>query len=178
MSNAPSPRPKRRVRYAGRLARRFPSLFRLLLRLYRRFQGRFTAGVVGVLVDDAGRVLLVEHVFHAKSPWGLPGGWVGRNEVPATALEREFLEETGLVVKTLYPLQVWSGEYWRNHLDMAFAVVLAEPFPEAPLTLSAELLSYCWATPDELPPLLPSHFHVIQLALDYRNGRNRPDAVK
>ena len=41
-----------------------------------------------------GQVLLVEHVFHPYAPWGLPGGWIDRNESPSqTAVIRELQEE-------------------------------------------------------------------------------------
>ena len=42
-------------------------------------------GAVAAIFDDAGRVLLVEHVFRTDYPWGLPGGWVSRGEPPSAA---------------------------------------------------------------------------------------------
>ena len=114
-------------------------------------QGRNTAGVTGVLLDDENRVLLVEHVFHARRPWGLPGGWLGRNEEPARAIAREFREETGLVVEVVRPLLVAQGRRWKAHLDIAFLLRAENPMP--PLELSYELSDYGWFALDDLPPV-------------------------
>lgn len=51
--------------------------------------------VKGVLVNDD-RVLLA---MNERSEWELPGGHMERGEGPVETLEREVLEETGLVVR-------------------------------------------------------------------------------
>jgi 8-oxo-dGTP pyrophosphatase MutT (NUDIX family) len=51
-------------------------------------------GAAGLVVDAAGRVLLVRHSY--KSGWSLPLGGVERGEPPATAVLRELNEEVGL----------------------------------------------------------------------------------
>ena len=56
-------------------------------------------GVLAVLVDAEGRVLVANHVLRAAKPWGLPGGFVERGEHPAIALARELREELGLDVE-------------------------------------------------------------------------------
>jgi ADP-ribose pyrophosphatase YjhB (NUDIX family) len=57
-------------------------------------------GVGGVVHDAAGRLLVVRR---ANPPlpgtWSIPGGKVEPGEDDATAVERELLEETGLVVR-------------------------------------------------------------------------------
>ncbi|MEV6526397.1 NUDIX domain-containing protein [Longispora sp. NPDC051575] len=55
----------------------------------------------GVCRDDAGRVLLVQSspTSGSSGSWNLPGGGLDHGEDPAVAVAREFLEETGLVVK-------------------------------------------------------------------------------
>ncbi len=55
---------------------------------------RVGAGVV--LVDDAGRVLLVEPTY--KPGWEVPGGMVEANESPRAGAARECLEELGVAV--------------------------------------------------------------------------------
>jgi 8-oxo-dGTP pyrophosphatase MutT (NUDIX family) len=68
------------------------------------FIPRQHVGVVGALFNETGQVLLVEHVFRPYFPWGLPGGWIGRGEDPARAVEREYQEELDLQIEVGTPL--------------------------------------------------------------------------
>jgi 8-oxo-dGTP pyrophosphatase MutT (NUDIX family) len=159
------------MRWITRVVRRFPWLAAWTQHIYRLGQGRFTSGAIGILLDEHERVLLVEHVFHSKHPWGLPGGWVERGETPARTAEREFLEETGIEVRVIYPIRVWPSPYWRSHIDVAFAVEVVEPLTENSIQLSGELINYQWAGLDELPSVLAEHRQVIELAVTYRRQR-------
>lgn len=141
---------------------RWPRIGIVAQHVYRRFQPRFTVGAVGILISNDQKVLLVEHVFHAVHPWGLPGGWVDDNELPQRAVEREFLEETGLAVECADTLAIWSSTYWHNHLDLAFLVKLIGDLP-LKLTLSSELLNYQWAHRTDLPPVMAEHRQAIEL---------------
>ncbi len=59
--------------------------------------GYFT--VCGI-VEIEGKILLVRHTYgNAKDRILVPGGYVEENELPNVAVEREVLEETGVVVK-------------------------------------------------------------------------------
>lgn len=58
----------------------------------------FLLGVVGVIRDEQARLLLFHHPYR-RTPWGLPGGWMQRDESPLAALEREVREESGLTVR-------------------------------------------------------------------------------
>ena len=52
------------------------------------------------IVEIEGKVLLVRHNYgNAKDRILLPGGFVQENELPTVAVEREILEETGVIVK-------------------------------------------------------------------------------
>jgi 8-oxo-dGTP diphosphatase len=156
---------KRWPRRLALLLRRFPWSGRLVQRAYRLWQPRFSVGVVGVLLDaTAERVFLVEHVFHARKPWGLPGGWIARGEDPAQTAEREFYEETGLRVRAVRPLIVQRTSELYAHIDVVYLCVLdGEP---QTIRLSNELLSYRWTPVDGLPPLVAFHDLAIRTALE------------
>ena len=52
------------------------------------------------IVEIEGKVLLVRHTYgNAKDRILLPGGFVHENELPTVAIEREILEETGVIAK-------------------------------------------------------------------------------
>ena len=73
--------------------------------------GFFT--VCGIVEID-GKVLLVRHTYgSAKNRILCPGGYVEENELPTQAIEREFLEETGVVVrvKSLLSMQFKSNQW-------------------------------------------------------------------
>jgi len=171
------PRDRRTLRWLAGTLRRMPWSGTLLQRTVRLIQPRYTVGVVGVLLDDAHeRVFLVEHVFHTVRPWGLPGGWIGRREDPARAVEREFMEETGLRVRATRPLVVELGTSWRTTLDLVFQCELdgdAEP-----VRLCHELLDYRWVPLDDLPPLFDIQVRALRAALaDGIGGMEDPARV-
>lgn len=145
----------------ARLARRMPILARLAQVLVSWLQTRFTAGVVGVIANDRGEILVVEHVFHPQNPWGLPGGWLGRNEGPIAALERELKEELGLAVDNMMPLIIESGYFTRSHLDIAYFCRAIGDVQG----LSNELLNYRWNHPSSLPKMPPFHNAAVQAAI-------------
>src|SRR5687767_7763004 len=140
--------------------KRFPFLAVIIRKIMRAFQGRYTAGVVGVVLNQQGEVLVVEHVFHPDCPWGLPGGWLGWRESPAGGVQRELKEETGLDIEIIKPLLVELG-YSNTHLDIAF-LCTAE---NESVSLSSELLSHRWVHPDQMPSLLSFHRRSIAAAL-------------
>jgi len=132
-------------------------------RVWRFFRPKFSAGAVGVIFDSEGRLLIVEHVFHPRTPWGLPGGWVDRHEDPSETLIREMHEELQLAIEVGPVLLV--ERRLGNHLDLAY-ICHAQ---SAVGRLSSELLDFCWINPLELPPqMIPFHRKAIQWALAIR----------
>ena len=143
------------------LWQRAPWLLAFLISILRLTRARFTAGVVGVVCNADGAILVVEHVFHAPETWGLPGGWMGRREAPRDALRRELHEELGLIVSVLEPVHISQGRD-TGHLDMAFLCRAQNDVQY----LSGELMDYRWVDPEALPPLPPFHRAAVDAAHD------------
>lgn len=139
--------------------RRFPYLLIIPYYVYRFFHTKFSVGVVGVVFNESGEVLLVEHVFHPRIPWGLPGGWLDHNEDPAQGVVRELTEELGMTVEIQQVIRVEKTQY--NHLDMAFLCRMTGEIA----VLSSELLDYQWYNPANLPRLNTFHQKVIHQAV-------------
>lgn len=71
----------------------------------------------GVILRDQ-RVCLVRRAIEPRlGDWSLPAGFIEHGESAAECVERELLEETGLMVKTESVLGVYSGfDDPRNHV--------------------------------------------------------------
>lgn len=161
--------------HVSRLIQRNAWLAKAISGLYRFTRPRYTAGVVGVLFDAQGRVLLVEHVFHAPHAWGLPGGWMNRNEDPSVSLVREFQEELALEVQVVQPVIVKRSSYFGAHLDIGYLVTCATS-TEA-INLSYELNAYAWYDVANLPRLVRFHYQTLMAAWEVQaNLASAPSA--
>lgn len=147
-------------RGVAQTVRRAPWLALAARSVWRLRQAKYSAGVVGVVFNEAGEVLLVEHVFHPYNPWGLPGGWVDNREDPARTIEREMLEELQLTVE-VGPVLLVKVDYG-NHIDLSY---LCRPRGGIG-KLSNELLGYRWVSPHNLPQLHSFHQRAITRALE------------
>lgn len=67
-----------------------------LFQSWFRLSRPMTLGVRALVVDEAGRILLVKHTY--TPGWYLPGGGVERSETCETALRRELVEEGGVAL--------------------------------------------------------------------------------
>ena len=96
--------------------------------------------------------------------WCLPGGRVDSGESVAEAAIREALEETGLHVKLVALVGVYSRPNWRARGDHV-VLFLAEPIG-GELSLSNETADIGYFAPNNLPsPLLSWHHQRIADAL-------------
>jgi 8-oxo-dGTP diphosphatase len=140
---------------------------RIAQKLWRSTRPKFTVGVVGVVFNAEQQVLLVEHVFHPQRPWGLPGGWVDAHESPSHAATREIQEEVQLTVEIHSLISVDPFEDIQ-HLDMAY---LCNPTHGTQVgKLSPELLSYQWASLDQLPAINAFHRRAIEQGYKMMHG--------
>jgi ADP-ribose pyrophosphatase YjhB (NUDIX family) len=60
---------------------------------------RYQVPAGAIILNAQGQLMLCEHTYRRKYPWGLPGGDIKFGEDPAAAVRRELQEETGLSVQ-------------------------------------------------------------------------------
>jgi 8-oxo-dGTP diphosphatase len=142
------------------------TIWKGLPRLARRHlaplgQGRFTVTVAAMIFDEEGRILLLDHVFRSDGGWGVPGGFMKKDEQPETALRREVKEEIGIEVEAVELLFVRSLRKPRQ-LEIYFrARAIGHPEP-----CSFEIKSAAWFAIEDLPPeLSKDQRRLIQRAL-------------
>lgn len=74
-------------------------MHRLRTRLFQswfRLSRPMTLGVRGLVINESGQVLLVQHTY--TPGWFLPGGGIEKGEPAILSLERELVEEAGIVM--------------------------------------------------------------------------------
>ena len=106
-----------------------------------------SVGVLGLVVDEDGSVLLVEQTY--RSGWYLPGGGVRRKEPLDEALRRELREEVG--VEPTAPPRL-HGVYWNfaERKSDYVAVFVVEHWQRRPAD-SIEIERDAFFAPGELP---------------------------
>jgi ADP-ribose pyrophosphatase YjhB (NUDIX family) len=130
------------VKVFGKIWKRMPGRARRWL--IRRAEATFTISVAGIVTDDAGEVLLLEHVLRPGPGWGLPGGFINANEQPDEGLRREIREETGLELSNIELVRVRTLD---RHVEIVFT---ARGIGEARVN-SSEITALGWFAVDEMP---------------------------
>lgn len=113
---------------------------------------RQRVGVALVALNSANELFMLRHVFHPYFEWGLPGGWLKKNEAPEAGILRELREETGLTA-VLGPAVSVTHDTQPPHIGIAYVGRLAE----GSVTLSHEIIEARWFALDNLPRPLTRH---------------------
>ena len=128
------------------------------------------AAVGGLIVNESGELLLVRRARQpGKGLWGLPGGFVDRDETVEEALRREVIEETALQISEPDLLVTYPNEY--NYkgfvsavIDLFYVCRAAEPIT---IELAREELDqFVWTIPDDAlldQMAFPSNRRAIEL---------------
>jgi ADP-ribose pyrophosphatase YjhB (NUDIX family) len=95
-------------------------------------------------LNEKKEVLLLNHVLRPSSGWGIPGGFIDKDEQADDAVRREIREEIGIEISRL---QLYTIRTIGSHLEILF---FAEPVGE-PKVCSAEIIGLEWYAADELP---------------------------
>ncbi|MEP6925971.1 MAG: NUDIX domain-containing protein [Pyrinomonadaceae bacterium] len=111
----------------------------------RATQPSFTVSAAVVVIDDVGRVLLLNHILRPASGWGVPGGFLNVNEQPPETALREVFEETGLKVTIL---EMFRVQTINRHVEFWF---VGRASGEAAVK-SREILEAKWFRFSEMPP--------------------------
>jgi ADP-ribose pyrophosphatase YjhB (NUDIX family) len=135
-------------RLLGGLWRALPGSFRRFF--IRRVQTTFTVSAAAVVVNPAGKILILHHILRPKTGWGLPGGFIDAFEQPSEAIARELKEETGIDIDNVRMLFIRT---LGRHIEILFAATATEEGE----VLSSEIDHLGWYAPDEIPERLSAH---------------------
>lgn len=112
-----------------------------------------SVSVVGVVIDDQGRALLIQ--CRDNGHWEAPGGILERDEDIESGLIREVREETGLEVEPI----ALTGVY-KNMPRGVIALVFRCRMVAGTLTETDEARAFRWVTADEVRNLASEAFAI------------------
>lgn len=125
-------------------------------------------GAAAVILDEAGKVLLVKHAY-GRLNWELPGGHAEQGESIVATVIREVTEETGLTVVA----ESLGGIYFDDQLDLHFFVFRCTRTSDAaPVPHSPEIAACAFWSPEALPR--PMHDLTIRRIQDALIGEAGP----
>jgi ADP-ribose pyrophosphatase YjhB (NUDIX family) len=125
---------------------------------------------VGVLIQDAGRLLLIKRGnVPERGKWSVPAGFVDGGEDPARAAEREVLEETGLQAQVTSLLDVYARSRATDGADILIVYLARVVGGQLAPADDAEAAGYF--DPDRLPELAFDSTATIIAAWRARAGR-------
>ena len=130
-----------------RIWRSFPSWVHVLATWMVR--PKFLLGVSAIIFDKDGRILLFRHTYRIFE-WGLPGGGLEYGEEPNLAIEREFLEETGIKIKAEKLISVDVSKEFRRHVSLVYLCKILK----GEFSPSIEIAEMKFFDLDKLPKML------------------------
>ncbi|UOF91627.1 NUDIX hydrolase [Fodinisporobacter ferrooxydans] len=130
--------------------------------IVRLLSAKHTVGVVGVVWNEKGEVLLLHHTY--DEPIRLPGGHMEYGEAPFATIRRELLEEANCSIEPLHILGIES--LTRAKFDI---FIHCKRIKELPFAVNEEVVAREWYTTDKLKEIdeLPSlHYQYILKSQD------------
>jgi len=124
----------------------------------------FTIGVFGIIRDEQNRVLLC--LRNDGDFWNLPGGGLEKGESPWQGVIREVKEETGLDVKVLRLIGIYSKPE-KDDIVFSFECKIVG----GKITLNDEAKNIQWFSFPEIPKnTFPKHIERIEDLLKKEGG--------
>ena len=131
-------------------------------------------GSAVIITDPQGRILLQQRDYPVGA-WCLPGGLMELGESTEETAVREVWEETGLKVRDLHLLGVYSGgEYLCRAANgdewyVVTTTYYTDSFEGEPKVHDRESVALQWFAPSEMPDrLVKTHQKMVR---DYTNSR-------
>ena len=126
----------------------------------RLVRPKFRAAVAALIFNEQGQILLFKHTYR-KFEWGLPAGGLEYREQPIDAIQREFLEETGMRIQVQRLLTAVSARE-DHHISMIYLCkIVSGVFKE-----SNEISEMRYFPVNELPAMmLTAEKELIQWAV-------------
>ncbi|HLL71269.1 MAG TPA: NUDIX hydrolase [Pyrinomonadaceae bacterium] len=112
---------------------------------------RFLVTVGAVVLDERGRVMLLNHEFRTGSGWGIPGGFIESGEQPLEALRRELHEEVGVELDAPQLFHVRTLDKTQQ-VEIHFRCRVRAGVRATPQSM--EINGVGWFDADKLPPEL------------------------
>lgn len=135
------------------------------LAIMRIFQDQFLIGVTGIIFNEKKEVLLFKHTYR-QTEWSLPGGYIKSKEHPFESLEREILEESGLVVSVEDQLKLRTDRS-SSRLDLT----LIGTFIGGEFRKSHEVVEYGFFALGDLPKISKNQLILIDYALHMKKNK-------
>jgi len=133
---------------------------------------RYLIGVVGLVWDDGGRLLLARHSYLPPPGWNLPGGWLRAGERLEDGVRRELREELSFEV-AVGPLTAWAELWPPRHYTFAFDCTVRG----GAFCPNAEVVEIAYFPPDEVRRVIsPRVLPLVEPVLRRRAASQFPPA--
>ena len=125
------------------------------------FLPNFIVGVVGIIRNERGEILLLKHTYRRRYPWGLPTGLLEYGEQPLAALRREILEETGFSAELEPMPRVYTTRH-RPYVNIVYMGAITG----GTFTPSSEISHAAFIAPRNFSNLEPEQAHLLRELLE------------